>query len=389
MFQKIHYFLFILSKYSKSKIRNSKSLKYFLFIGILFYIFTYYLLIYLNQKDYKTEYSSNKNKKNLKINACIIALIRNWDIYQFSETISRFEKNFNNKYQYPYIFFNDEPFDDNFKNKIKILTKSSIEFVQVSKEAWSFPKWIQIEKYLESLKVIPFKENYRHMCRFYSGFFFRENATLKYDYYMRIDRESIFPCPVKEDPFKRFENDKNLMYGFAVGSGENLKTVETLWPTIKQWLDKDDNNNKNKMPQKNESMLSFISNDNGASLTYNCIFYNNFEIARFSLFRSKTYLSFFEHLDKAGGFYYERWGDAPVHTIYVSLMLKKSQVHLFSDIIPYEHNHVANFIINNSKCIQNLDCKYSKKYFLGIKQSNFILHLLDCLKYWLSIKYSI
>ncbi|PKK79083.1 hypothetical protein RhiirC2_860813 [Rhizophagus irregularis] len=34
-------------------------------------------------------------------------------------------------------------------------------------------------------------------------------------------------------------------------------------------------------------------------------------------------------LDKAGGFLYERWGDAPVHTIALALFLEKNQIHFF------------------------------------------------------------
>ena len=47
-------------------------------------------------------------------------------------------------------------------------------------------------------------------------------------------------------------------------------------------------------------------------------------------------MDFFEHLDKAGGFYYERWGDAPVHSIGAALLARKDQIHFFSDI-GYRH----------------------------------------------------
>lgn len=58
-------------------------------------------------------------------------------------------------------------------------------------------------------------------------------------------------------------------------------------------------------------------------------------------------MDYFEHLDKAGGFYYERWvgapddsadvqGDAPVHSIGASLFAKKEQIHFFDDI-GYRH----------------------------------------------------
>jgi len=46
-------------------------------------------------------------------------------------------------------------------------------------------------------------------------------------------------------------------------------------------------------------------------------------------------------LDHAGGFFYERWGDAPVHSIAAALMLKKDEIHFFNDIayyhVPFTH----------------------------------------------------
>jgi len=54
--------------------------------------------------------------------------------------------------------------------------------------------------------------------------------------------------------------------------------------------------------------MSWISNDNGD--TYNrCHFWSNFEIADLNFLRSPAYMNYFDHLDKSGGFSYERWGD--------------------------------------------------------------------------------
>lgn len=36
---------------------------------------------------------------------------------------------------------------------------------------------------------------------------------------------------------------------------------------------------------------------------------SNFEIARIDFWRSEAYRAYFDHLDKSGGFFYERWGD--------------------------------------------------------------------------------
>ena len=83
---------------------------------------------------------------------------------------------------------------------------------------------------------------------------------------------------------------------------------------------------------------------------------NWYKIASVKFMRSEGYQSYFKYLDEAGGFFYERlvlrthsfffylaklniyrWGDAPIHSIAVALMLKRSDVHWFYDI-GYKHD---------------------------------------------------
>lgn len=74
--------------------------------------------------------------------------------------------------------------------------------------------------------------------------------------------------------------------------------------------------------------------------TYNmCHFWSNFEIARLDFFRSKEYQDYFETLDRSGGFWKERWGDAPVHSLAAGLFLSPEQVHYFRDI-GYRHTTI-------------------------------------------------
>lgn len=57
------------------------------------------------------------------------------------------------------------------------------------------------------------------------------------------------------------------------------------------------------IPKNN--LLNFIS-DNGGE-TYNlCHFWSNFEIGDLNFLRSPEYTAYFDYLDKAGGFFYER-----------------------------------------------------------------------------------
>lgn len=66
-------------------------------------------------------------------------------------------------------------------------------------------------------------------------------------------------------------------------------------------------------------------------------FWSNFEIADMRFFRSKVYSDYFEYLDRTGGFFYERWGDAPVHSIAAAFFLRRDEIHFFGDI-GYRHS---------------------------------------------------
>lgn len=54
------------------------------------------------------------------------------------------------------------------------------------------------------------------------------------------------------------------------------------------------------------------------NLTLAVLDWSNFEISDMDFWRSEPYQKFFDFLEAKGGFYYERWGDAPVHSIAAS-----------------------------------------------------------------------
>jgi alpha 1,2-mannosyltransferase len=77
-------------------------------------------------------------------------------------------------------------------------------------------------------------------------------------------------------------------------------------------------------PEAPGSWMNYFT-DNGK--TYNMHhFWSNFEIGDVRFFAGKGYQSYFEFLDQEGGFYYERWGDAPVHSLGVGLWANHKQV---------------------------------------------------------------
>ena len=65
-------------------------------------------------------------------------------------------------------------------------------------------------------------------------------------------------------------------------------------------------------------------------------FATNCFLARTAWFRSAAYTRFFDRLDRAGGFYVHRWGDACVHMLAVAALLPTERT-LRLHTLPYWH----------------------------------------------------
>jgi alpha 1,2-mannosyltransferase len=279
---------------------------------------------------------SDGTKNTTRIKACFVVLVRNGDIHDLRWTMRQLEDRFNRKYNYPYVFLNDVDFTDEFKELSQSMTKAETHYGLIPKEHWSVPDNIDEARAAKTREemgnagvLYGNSLPYRHMCRFESGFFFRHHLLDQFDYYWRIEPSVEFYCDIDYDPF-RFMQENGKKYGWTISLFEYLATIETLWSTVKKF--------KEKHPEhiREGNLEDWISNDGGQ--TYNlCHFWSNFEIADLNLWRSKAYLDFFEFLDDSGGFFYERWGDAPVHSIAAALLLKKEEIHWFRDI-GYKHN---------------------------------------------------
>lgn len=202
--------------------------------------------------------------------------------------------------------------------------------------------------------------SYHQMCRFNSGVFPFHSALLKYKYYWRVEPNVHFYCNLPYDPF-HFLADRGLIYGFVIALYDAPASIASLWPEVLRFLasytpgngsrDKTTNPTESKEPQAPAQALPIHSNAAVGFLTDShyrplhtvnasgystCHFWSNFEIGDMDFFRSPLYQAYFQHLDQSGGFFYERWGDAPVHSIALSLFADKKKIHWFRDIA-YEH----------------------------------------------------
>lgn len=315
-------------------------------------------------KGVKVVYENSKalDKEYVRDNAAFVSLVRNEDMVQISETIRSFEDRFNKKFNYPWVFMNNNDFTPDFKRQISNIVSGEVEFVKIPDEFWSVPNFINKDtakqNRIKSRTKMPYggSENYRFMCRFFSGFFYKLKELDKYDYVWRVEPDTKLHCDVNYDVFK-FMKENNKQYGFAITLREFPATIETLWKNVLKFIEL----YPSYLHQNN--LISWLSEDQGRN--YNlCHFWTNFEIVNLNFYRSEAYGTYFDFLDKQKGFFYERWGDAPVHSIAVSLFLDKNQVHFFNDIgyvHPFAHNcPIDDEIWKKNKCLcdQNLDVTF-------------------------------
>ncbi|CAK9437811.1 uncharacterized protein LODBEIA_P21890 [Lodderomyces beijingensis] len=273
--------------------------------------------------------------KYQRMNATFVTLARNKELFELVKSIREVEDRFNRKYNYDWVFLNDEEFTQEFKDLTSAIVSGKTKYGLIPKEHWSYPDHIDLQKAEETRKNMKLakiiygdSESYRHMCRFESGFFFRHKLLEDYEWYWRVEPDIKIYCDLDYDLFK-FMADNNKVYGFTISIHEFQKTIPTLWQTTKDFI------KQNPQFLAANNFMDFISDDGGD--TYNlCHFWSNFEIANLNFWRSEAYTKYFEHLDKTGGFFYERWGDAPIHSIAASLFLPKDKIHYFEDV-GYRH----------------------------------------------------
>lgn len=207
---------------------------------------------------------------------------------------------------------------------------------EVPKEHWEVPAWINNDLFLESVQVLTEQNvqymsrvSYHQMCRWNSGLFYKHPALLNTRYYWRVEPHVHFFCDVDYDVFAWME-DHNKTYGFTINLYDSPQSVAGLWPETEkfmaehpEWLDKNNAigwlEDKERRPENNRLA-------NGYST---CHFWSNFEIGDMNFWRSPAYEAYFNHLDRAGGFFYERWGDAPVHSIGLGLFEDASKIHWY------------------------------------------------------------
>ncbi|KAK9354279.1 glycolipid 2-alpha-mannosyltransferase-domain-containing protein [Lipomyces doorenjongii] len=312
-----------------------------------------------------------------RANATLLSLVRNSELRGIVRTMQDIERTFNSKFNYPWTFFNDEPFTEEFKRRTQAMTKAPCRYELIPKEHWETPPWINKDIVAVSGQILveddimyAKQQSYHKMCRWNSGMFYKHPALKDVRWYWRIEPNTRYYCSIDYDVF-RYMEDNDKTYGYVINIYDAPQSIRTLWPTTMEFVAQHPEyvNPNNALQWLTDSEIRPDHNAiaNGYST---CHFWSNFEIGDMNFFRSDAYDKYFEYLDHAGGFFYERWGDAPVHSIGLGLFLDKSKIHWFKDIgylhMPYYNCpaskkcsgcHAGRFTdagyLNRENCIDN------------------------------------
>ncbi|CAO3607271.1 unnamed protein product [Cunninghamella echinulata] len=242
------------------------------------------------------------------VKAAFVILARNSNLDGVRQSVRQMEDWFNRKFNYPYVFLNDEDFDEEFKELTTSLTKAETFYGKIDESQWSFPSFIDQErakqtriKMAEQGIIYGDSVSYRHMCRYQSGFFFRHPLLKDYEYYWRVEPDINYYCDVDYDVFQMMK-DNDYQYGWTMSLTEYRETIPTLWETTQEFMKL----HPEYIVEGKDSLKPFLTDNNYQD--YNgCHFWSNFEVGSLEFLRSKKYMDYFEYLDQAGGFFYERW----------------------------------------------------------------------------------
>ncbi|KFA81776.1 hypothetical protein S40288_07001 [Stachybotrys chartarum IBT 40288] len=287
-----------------------------------------------------------------RANAVLVMLARNSDVDDAIASVRSVQEQFNRNFAYPWVFLNDEPWSHEFVTRVSRAVEhddagATATFEVIPDGMWGYPDWIDQDRARGSMekmqkKKVPYagRESYHHMCRFNSGFFYDHYALRDYKWYWRVEPGVSFTCAITYDPFIEMERN-NKRYGYTIALWEVGKAVPSLFDKLSRykhrhaiettalWTAMTD---PSWLPWPLRSILSWLPNRSPSGDLWNtCHFWSNFEIADMDFFRSRAYRDIFRYLDEEGGFYYERWGDAPVHSLAAAMLLRPEQVHHFSD----------------------------------------------------------
>ena len=244
--------------------------------------------------------------------AAVYYLVQPSRIHSVRDSLKALDTYFNNRFQYPVIIFHERNFSANHRAQLKEVTTSNLYFQLIE---FKIPDFI----------VQPFPKincnasiGYNHMCRFHSLCVYEQPVMKQLEYTWRLDDDTFILSNINQDIF-RFMSDNDLVYGYTFIMSDAKRCVQHLWTNVTSYI------------RENHIKTHFFN-----KWTEPNMYYNNFEVSATKLWYSTEYKEYINMIDRTGGIYYNRWGDAPIKSIAVSMFVPENKTHCFCDV-KYRH----------------------------------------------------
>jgi hypothetical protein len=170
---------------------------------------------------------------------------------------------------------------------------------------------------------------YASMCRLWSGRLQHMEFLDDFDYYLRMDDDSLLIGDLSFDPFLAMER-RNLTYAYN-RVAHDFWGVDRLWNVSRPYLEFDSSSSSGALP-----LFLDLSDTTGEYEYHGRQPYNNFHVARVSFWRSAKWLQLWDLYNQNHLFYKYRVGDANVHAMAL-MMMEANAIERWGDL-PYAHN---------------------------------------------------
>lgn len=243
------------------------------------------------------------------------------DLQDLERSLTSLWIHFNKGYDYPVVIFH-EGLSNKGRERIVAASENRVWLALVPRFKEVPPEWAEVSRQRAS----EFAVGYRAMTRWRSGPVFLEPALAGFDYAMTLDTDSYFPGPLGEDPFEVL-HAQGLAAMFPHLGRESASVVVNFMHYFLLYC------RLQKLDPRRTRMLAALIEKNYK--WYQQCLMLDIEILRLDWFRGPVYQDFFRYMDSVGGFWIHRWGNNPVRTFAVTLLLEDKDVR--TAFLPYAH----------------------------------------------------
>ena len=169
----------------------------------------------------------------------------------------------------------------------------------------------------EMSDIPPSQRGYRHMCHFFANDIFFRPELVGYDFYMRMDDDSFILSPLKFNIFELMR-EKGYKYAYRVILKDRPHVCVGFGDLIKRYFSMEGRRLNCQLPPPY------------------MIYYTNFEICDISWFRGRGWQEYFAAVDRTGGIWRHRWGDALIRYYGVVNLMEGASVYCLKQL-HYHH----------------------------------------------------